>query len=69
MPLTMAEIGVENTIKKIGGNEKTKKYLESLGFVVGGTVRIINEIEGNIIVCIKGVRIAIDSQIANKILV
>ena len=33
MPLTMASIGEANTIRKVGGNEETKRFLENLGFV------------------------------------
>lgn len=36
MPLTVAGVGVASTIKKIGGKEETRKFLENLGFVVGG---------------------------------
>ena len=38
MPLTFADPGVENIIKKIGGNSEVRAHLENLGFVVGGTV-------------------------------
>ena len=37
LPLTMASQGEPMTIKKIGGKQETKKFLETLGFVVGGT--------------------------------
>lgn len=41
MPLTLAEVGEENIIKKIGGKQDVKAHLENLGFVVGGTVTVI----------------------------
>ncbi|MCD7799821.1 MAG: ferrous iron transport protein A [Ruminococcus sp.] len=69
MPLTFANIGEENIIKKIGGNPETKKFLETLGFVVGGIVTVINEICGNVIVNIKESRVAISKEMANKIMV
>ena len=40
MPLALADIGEENIIKRVGGSPETKKHLENLGFVVGGTVTI-----------------------------
>ena len=40
MPLSLADIGTETTIKRIGGSPEVKKHLENLGFVVGGTVTI-----------------------------
>lgn len=69
MPLSLANAGEENIIKKIGGNPETKKFLEGLGFVVGGTVTIINEISGNVIVNVKDSRVAVSKEMANKIMV
>ena len=69
MPLTMANIGETNVIKKIGGKEETRRFLENLGFVVGGIVTVISEVGGNIIVNIKDSRVAIGKDMANKILV
>ncbi len=69
MPLSLANAGEENIIKKIGGNPETKKFLENLGFVVGGTVTIINEISGNVIVNVKDSRVAVSKEMANKIMV
>ncbi|MDE6833139.1 MAG: ferrous iron transport protein A [Ruminococcus sp.] len=69
MPLTMAGTGEENIIKKVGGNPETKKFLESLGFVVGGTVTIISEISGNLIVNVKDSRVAVSREMAMKIMI
>lgn len=32
MPLSMVKPGETNTIKKVGGKEETRKFLENLGF-------------------------------------
>ncbi len=69
MPLTMANIGEENMIKKVGGNPETRKFLENLGFVAGGTVTIINEIAGNMIVNVKEARVAVSKEMAMKVMV
>ena len=69
MPLTLAGIGEENTIRKIGGNPATKKHLENLGFVVGGNVTIISMLGGNVIVNVKEARVAISEEMARKIMV
>ena len=53
MPLSMVGTGEENTIQRIGGKEETKKFLETLGFVVGGKVTVVSQTEGNLIVNIK----------------
>ena len=69
MPLTMANVGETNVIKKIGGKEETRRFLENLGFVVGGVVTVISEVGGNIIVNVKDSRVEIGKDMANKILV
>ena len=69
MPLTMVNVGETNVIKKIGGKEETRRFLENLGFVVGGVVTVISEVGGNIIVNVKDSRVAIGKDMANKILV
>ncbi|MCU6745392.1 MULTISPECIES: FeoA family protein [Suilimivivens] len=69
MPLSMMEAGKPNVIKKVGGKEETRRFLENLGFVVGGTVTVISETDGNMIVNIKDSRVAIGKDMANKIMV
>ncbi len=69
MPLTLATVGEENMIKKVGGNPETRKFLESLGFVAGGSVTIVSEISGNVIVRIKDSRVAVSKEMAAKIMV
>lgn len=69
LPLMMASQGEPMTIKKIGGKQETKKFLETLGFVVGGTVTVVSEINGNMIVNVKDSRVAIGKDMENKIMV
>lgn len=69
MPLTLANIGEENIIKKVGGMPEVKKHLENLGFVPGGNVKVISTLGGSIIVNVKESRIAISREMAQKILV
>lgn len=69
MPLTFAEVGEENIIRKIGGKQEVKAHLETLGFVVGGAVTIVSSIGGNIIVNVKESRIAISREMAQKIMI
>ena len=69
MPLTMMSAGEKCTIKKIGGKEETRRFLENLGFVVGGTVTVISDTGGNLIVNVKDSRIAIGKDMASKIMV
>lgn len=69
MPLTFAKSGEANVIKKIGGKEETRRFLESLGFVTGGVVTIVSEVGGNLIVNVKDSRIAIGKDMASRIMV
>lgn len=69
MPLTMVKAGEPNVIRKIGGKEETRRFLENLGFVAGGIVTVVSEIGGNMIVNVKDSRVAIGKDMANKILV
>ena len=69
MPLTMASIGEANTIRKVGGNEETKRFLESLGFVAGAEITVVSAIGGNVIVNIKDSRVAINQDMARHIMV
>lgn len=69
MPLTMARTGEVNTIKKVGGKEETRRFLENLGFVIGGCVTVVSEIGGNMIVNVKESRVAINKELANKIMI
>lgn len=69
MPLSMVSTGEQNVIKKVGGKEDTRRFLENLGFVAGGIVTVISEINGNMIVNIKDSRVAIGRDMANRIMV
>ena len=69
MPLSMVKAGEENIIRRVGGKEETRRFLENLGFVTGGVVTVVSEIAGNLIVSVKDSRVAIGKDMANKILV
>lgn len=69
MPLSMVKEGEPNIIRRVGGKEETRRFLENLGFVAGGTVTVVSEMNGNMIVDVKDSRVAIGRDMANKILV
>ncbi len=54
MPLSMVREGEQNMIKKVGGKEETRRFLENLGFVTGSLVTVVSVIGGNIIVRVRG---------------
>ena len=69
MPLSLPTTGSVVTIKDIKGKDETLRFLESLGFVVGGNVSVVSEIDGNLIVNVKESREAISKSMANRIMV
>lgn len=69
MPLTYADAGTDLTILKIGGKSEVRTHLENLGFVVGGNVKIVSSLGGNLIVNVKESRVAISKEMASKIMV
>ena len=69
MPLSYANPGEETVIRRIGGSPEVKKHLENLGFVVGGNVKVITALNGNVIVKVKESRVAIDEEMARKIMI
>ena len=68
-PLTLANVGEENIIKKVGGKPEVKKHLENLGFVAGGNVTVVTMLGGNVIVNVKETRVAISKEMAQKIMI
>ena len=69
MPLTFAKEGEPASIKKVGGKEDTRQFLEKLGFVAGAAVTVISTVGGNIIVNVKESRVAIGKDMASRIIV
>lgn len=69
MPLTLAALGQDYIIKRIGGNPDVRAHLQNLGFVSRATVTVVSSMGGNLIVNIKNTRIAISKEMAGKIII
>ena len=69
MPLTMAEPGKCNYIRKITGKDEVRRHLAELGFVVGARVTVISDMGGNLILSVKDSRVALDKSMAGRILI
>lgn len=69
MPLTMAKPGETVTIRKITGRDEVRQHLAELGFVVDGSVTVVSEIAGNLILQVKESRIALDRTLANRVMI
>ena len=69
MPLSYAKPGEYAIIRKVGGSPEVKQHLENLGFVVGGSVTVITVMNGNVIVKVKESRVAINDEMARRIMI
>jgi ferrous iron transport protein A len=67
MPLNMVRPGTEVSVHSIRGKDDTRRFLESLGFVEDAAVTVITELGGNIIVNVKGTRVAISKSMASRV--
>ncbi len=69
MPIVFAELNKEVKIVKLLVDEDTRKHLQNLGIFVGATIKVISSTFGNLILAIKESRLAINKDVAAKILV
>ena len=69
MPLSLAVVGEENIIRKIGGAPEVKQHLADMGFVVGGDATLVAVVNDNVIVKVKETRVGISKELAQKIMV
>ena len=69
MPLTLAQTGQLNAVKRIGGKEEVRRFLNSLGLIEGSEVMLVSQNQGNVIVKVKESRVAISREMANKIMI
>ena len=69
LPLSYAELNEPNVIKRVTGNPEMKKHLEDMGFVTGAVVSVVSAVSGNLIVNVKDSKVALDKQLAMKIMI
>lgn len=68
MPLSFQKDGAVVEVVKVRGDHEIHHHLHNLGFIEGAKVRVVSEQGGNLIVEVKGARIAIDKTAASKIM-
>ena len=69
LPLSYAQINEANVIKKVLGSPEVKRHLEDMGFVTGAVISVVSSVNGNLIVNIKDTKVALDKQLAMKIMI
>lgn len=67
MPLTMLPPGQEAIIRDCKASEATRKFLEGLGIVPGASITVVSETGGNLIVNVKGSRLALSKGVAGQL--
>lgn len=69
MALALMSIGETRTVVKVRGKDEVIRHLQDLGFAPGSEVSVLGENAAGMILLVKGVRIALDRGLANKIMV
>lgn len=67
MPISIAPVDKDLVIKRISGDDKVKKHLESLGIVKDRNIRVLGQTNAGIIVLVNDMRLALDTTIARGI--
>lgn len=68
MPLSFLKGGETGTIAKVRGRGDLHHHLENLGFVEGAQVTVVSEAAGDLIVEVKGTQVALNRQVAARII-
>lgn len=63
--IEMTTTGERYALQKVGGSEKTRDYLQTLGFFTGAVVTVISAGHGKWILSVKDGRYAIDDKLAS----
>lgn len=69
MALALMNIGERRMVTRLRGKDEVIRHLQDLGFAPGSEVQVLGENAGGMILLVKGVRIALDRGLANKIMV
>lgn len=69
MPLTLAAVGEQVTIRRIAGRDEVRTHLAELGFVENTVVTVVSALAGNLILQVKDSRVALDAALASRILI
>ena len=69
MVLTQVQSGGDYIIHAIEGESETRLHLEGLGFVPGTKLSVVSRIGDNLIVNVKGSKIALDASLAKRVIV
>lgn len=69
MPLLIAPEGKNLLVKRVVGDPKVRKHLESLGIVENQSIEIMSKQGQGMIVLINSTRLALDKNVSSSIFV
>lgn len=69
MPLAMVSVGEKKTIREFHGSDEIKRHLSDLGFIPGEQVEVLADTPAGLILRVKGVRLALNRGLAQRIMV
>lgn len=69
LPLAMAGTDVVVRVSRVRGDAGLRQHLAELGFVDGAEVKVISRAAGDVIVAVKGARLALNRSMASHITV
>ena len=69
LPLIYAQPNEVNVIRKVMGKPEVKKHLEDMGFVTGALINVVSTVNGTLIVNVKDTKVALDKELAAKIMI
>jgi len=67
MPLLLTKVGDKLHVFKISGSESMRSRIQSMGILEGSEIEILSFFAGNIVILIKGTKLALSKEIASKI--
>ncbi|GEB78022.1 FeoA family protein [Sporolactobacillus inulinus] len=68
IPLSLIHKGESVRVKCVCGKDETRRFLINLGFVENAEVTVITETDGNVIVSLKGTRLAVSKAMARRVM-
>ena len=69
MPIFIAPLNTDLKVVKMMIDDATKKHLENLGITIGSKLQVLSSESGSVILLVKNGRLALDRNVAMKILV
>lgn len=69
LPLAMLSEDETAVVSKVKGGQELRKHLSDLGLVEGAEVTVISRVNGDVIVNVKGARLALNRTMSSHIMV